>query len=117
MRNRILVLVLFTIASVASSGHVMANNNLFLPGDAFFPTVLTKAEVESLQTTKTGERTFAYSSFGGYEGAFCGYAGYANATIPAVDDALAKTWQPFTPVSASPMLVNSWKARKMARRS
>jgi len=68
----------------------LGNNNLFLPGDAFFPAILTKSDVGSLQTARTGKRTFAYSSFGGYEGAFCGYAGYANATIPHVDDAFAK---------------------------
>jgi len=68
---------------------VMANNNLFLPGDAFFPTILTQNDVERLKSEKTGERTFAYSSFGGYMGAFCGYAGYDRATIPAVDDAFA----------------------------
>ena len=43
-----------------------------------------------MQKAKSGERRFAYSSLGGYEGAFCGYAGYANATIPAVDDNFAK---------------------------
>jgi hypothetical protein len=68
----------------------LANNNLFLPGDAFFPTMFTKADIEALQKAKSGERKFAYSSLGGYEGAFCGYAGYANATIPAVDDEFAK---------------------------
>jgi len=78
------------IVSVICATTCLANNNLFLPGDAFFPTALTKADIESLAAAKTGERTFAYSSFGGYMPAFCGYAGYAYATIPAVDDELAK---------------------------
>jgi hypothetical protein len=78
------------LATVVPVPVCLANNNLFLPGDAFFPTVLTKADVEALQEAKTGERTFRYSSFGGYEGAFCGYAGYANAIIPSVDDRFAK---------------------------
>jgi len=90
MKAKVLIFVSSTVAIIASNANVMANNNLFLPGDAFFPTVLTKAEVEALQSRKTGERTFAYSSFGGYEGAFCGYAGYDNARIAAVDDAFAK---------------------------
>ncbi len=67
-----------------------ANNNLFLPGDAFFPTALTKESVEALQKEKVGQRSFRYSSFGGYPAAFCGYAGYENAVIPAVDDRFAK---------------------------
>ncbi|MEX1039019.1 MAG: hypothetical protein WDZ51_00205 [Pirellulaceae bacterium] len=67
----------------------MADNNYFLPGDAFFPTVLTQKGIEQLKSVKTGERMFAYSSLGGYDGAFCGYAGYYIATIPAVDDAFA----------------------------
>jgi hypothetical protein len=81
-------LILF--ASLAWASAVWANNNNFLPGDAFFPTILVKADVEALQKTKTGERRFVYSSMGGYDGAFCGYAGYLNATIPAVDDRFAR---------------------------
>lgn len=46
--------------------------------------------MDALQKAKTGERRFTYSNFGGYEMAFCGYAGYWNATIPAVDDSFAK---------------------------
>ena len=88
---RILCLLSFTLVGLmADSTTCLANNNLFLPGDAFFPTVLTKADIDTLQSKKAGERTFAYSSLGGYEGAFCGYAGYANATIPSVDDAFAR---------------------------
>ncbi|MEM6331609.1 MAG: hypothetical protein AAF790_15360, partial [Planctomycetota bacterium] len=38
-----------------------------------------------------GDRVFDYSHFGSYPMAFCGYAGYDRAIIPAVDDAfLAK---------------------------
>lgn len=46
--------------------------------------------MEELQNTEAGQRTFTYSTFGGYRGAFCGYAGYAHAIIPAVDDEFAK---------------------------
>lgn len=68
----------------------VANNNLFLPGDAYFPTVLTKVDVDALHDTKSDLRTFRYSSLDGYEGAFCGYAGYQYATITSVDDAFVK---------------------------
>lgn len=76
----LLVVVLFV-------GRCFANNSFFLPGDACFHTSLTKVQIESLKKAKTGERTFGYAIMvnhgGGY---FCGFAGYMNATIPAVDD-------------------------------
>lgn len=67
----------------------LANNNLFLPGDAFFPTELTKADIEQLQKTKDGQLSFEYSSLGGYQGAFCGYAGYRTALLPVADNKFA----------------------------
>jgi hypothetical protein len=90
MKTRVQRCVFLIVAIIALSASALANNNLFLPGDAYFPTVLTKHDIESLQRTKTDERTFVYSSFGGYEEAFCGYAGYKVANIPAVDDEFAK---------------------------
>lgn len=72
------------------SSAVLANNNQFLPGDAFFSTTLTQDFLEELTATKTGEREFGYDSLGGYSFAFCGYAGYAVAKIPAVDDTFVK---------------------------
>lgn len=78
------------LATFAGSTPCRANNNLFLPGDAFFPTLLTKTDIQTLQGAKTGQRTFVYSPLGGYEEAFCGYAGYQQATIPAVDDSFAR---------------------------
>jgi hypothetical protein len=63
----------------------VANNNFFLPGDAFFPTQLTAEDLRELQTGEAAGKVFRYSSFGGYEGAFCGYAGYSRAQIAAVD--------------------------------
>lgn len=82
--------VFFSMAIIGSRTGVLANNNLFLPGDAFFPTVLTSKDIETLQISKSGERAFKYSSLGGYEGALCGYAGFNNAVIPAIDDEFAK---------------------------
>jgi hypothetical protein len=88
---RVLFVLSFCLVGLAAATSACrANNNLFLPGDAFFPTVLTKADIDGLQSKKAGERTFAYSSLGGYEGAFCGYAGYANATFASIDDAFAR---------------------------
>ena len=78
------------MVTAISAGFAVANNSLFLPGDAFFPTVLTKADVEALQAARNGERSFKYSSFDGYPLAMCGYAGYNTARIKAVDDAFAK---------------------------
>lgn len=63
----------------------VANNNFFLPGDAFFPTQLTAEDLRELQMGEAAGKIFRYSSFGGYEGAFCGYAGYSRAQIAAVD--------------------------------
>src|SRR5687768_11678167 len=78
------LLILFMSCAIVSAAY--GNNNLFLPGDAFFPTELTAAKLNELQKTG-GELELSYSSFGGYEGAFCGYAGYSRAKIPAVDRA------------------------------
>ncbi|NNE00050.1 MAG: hypothetical protein HKN47_22245 [Pirellulaceae bacterium] len=81
-----------------------ANNNLLLPGDAFFPTVLTQQKLTQLAATKPEDRTFEYSSLGGYEMAFCGYAGYANVRFRQLDQAFTanlqtaydsvRSWQP-----------------------
>jgi hypothetical protein len=84
------VLPLVVAIQVLVCGSCFANNNLFLPGDAYFPTTLTQDDVAVLQKAASGKRTFSYSSLGGYDEAFCGYAGYGMATIPAVDDAFAK---------------------------
>jgi hypothetical protein len=75
-------LVLSCIATSA-----LANNNFFLPGDAFFPTVLTAEIIDRLQADRDPPREFEYSHLDSYDFAFCGYAGYRRAKIPAVDDA------------------------------
>ncbi|QEG22409.1 hypothetical protein [Mariniblastus fucicola] len=88
MRNNFSVLTPFVIAlSLLQTS--WANNNHFLPGDAFFPTELTKADVERIQKAK-GNINFKYSKLGGYGGAFCGGAGYHKASMPVADDAFAK---------------------------
>lgn len=88
--RKTLILAFVLLGTVAAPSILVANNNLFLPGDAYFPTVLTKPDIESMLLAKSGTRTFRYSNLEGYDGAFCGYAGYLNATIPAVDDAFAR---------------------------
>jgi hypothetical protein len=59
---------------------------LFLPGDAFFPTEITAEVLTRLEEGDESPPVFEYSAFGGYEGAFCGYAGYNRARIPQVDE-------------------------------
>lgn len=72
MRRDLLPILLGLV--LATGTPRLANNNLFLPGDAFFPTELTKSKVAALRAAKTGDREFAYSKPAGNEGAFCGYA-------------------------------------------
>ena len=62
-----------------------ANNNLFLPGDAFFPTTLTADALARLKADDKNPPVFKYSTFGAYEFAFCGYAGYNRAKVPCID--------------------------------
>ena len=50
----------------------------------YFPTTLTLADVERLTSEGDDVPTFRYSSLGGYEGAFCGYAGYLHAQVPGL---------------------------------
>lgn len=83
--RRVLVRFFVLAAAILASTRAHANNNLFLPGDAFFPTELTADKLRTLQAQDAGPYVFDYSSFGGYEGAFCGYAGYGRAQISAVD--------------------------------
>jgi len=68
-----------------------ANNNLFLPGDAFFHCVLNKVSAARLSKSSDEPRSFRYSNEGAeFEGAFCGFAGYGFANIEKVDDKFAK---------------------------
>jgi len=73
--------------AVVFSDAAFANNNLFLPGDAFFPTVLTADELGRLKADPDKPPVFEYSSFGGYEGAFCGYARFNRGRISDLDAA------------------------------
>ncbi|HEY3392818.1 MAG TPA: hypothetical protein VGK58_08930 [Lacipirellulaceae bacterium] len=75
------------IATVVLSGAAPGNNNFFLPGDAFFPTTLTAEQVAGLKADRANPTVFEYSSLGGYEDAFCGFAGYPRANFPQLDDA------------------------------
>lgn len=75
------------LLSVLTS-NIAANNNLFLPGDAYFPAEVTAEEIGAF-AANPNEHAFSYSSFGGYGAAFCGYAGYRSAKLPDVDAAFA----------------------------
>ncbi len=61
------------------------SNNYFLPGDAFFHATLTQESVEALTKQKM-PRVVDYSFQDTFEGAFCGYAGYSRARVPAMND-------------------------------
>jgi hypothetical protein len=82
MRVSIVFASLFVSCTLCELG--LANNNLFLPGDAFFPTRLTEEDLGKLKADKDGP-IFEYSSLGGYQAAFCGYAGYERARFAKVD--------------------------------
>ncbi|TWT90042.1 hypothetical protein Mal64_04250 [Pseudobythopirellula maris] len=82
--KRCFLLLIIATSSIRGDA-ARANNNFFLPGDAYFPTSLTSEGLEELETAKEGLHVFEYSSFGEYEGTFCGFAGYKNAVIPVVD--------------------------------
>lgn len=80
----------FVIIALLGLSKCAANNNLFLPGDAFFPTLLTKDGIKTMRALKPDDRMFEYIATDVEGGAMCGYAGYANATIPSLDDAFAE---------------------------
>ena len=64
-----------------------ANNNWLLPGDAFFPTVLTQADIQALQANQNERYEFHYSSLDTFPLAFCGNAGYEHVVFESVDKA------------------------------
>lgn len=73
------------VAAVLFVCSARANNNFFLPGDAFFSTRLTEDKLDRLKPDAKDGPVFEYSSLGGYEFAFCGYAGYYRARFAKVD--------------------------------
>ena len=81
------IAVLFCL--FALSQFCLANNNLFLPGDAFFPTVMTKEEVTQFVDSPSTQRAIAYAAIGKLGASFCGYAGFQNARVPTADDNFA----------------------------
>jgi hypothetical protein len=83
---RVLGIVQSLCVSLMLCELALANNNAFLPGDAFFPTRLTEEGLGQLKADKNGP-IFDYSSLGGYEAAFCGHAGYWRARFTRIDQA------------------------------
>ena len=63
-----------------------ANNNYFLPGDAFFHTIITQDTIQILE--KNPKSAFYYRFV--CEPAFCGYAGYSNLILTENNQILAK---------------------------
>ena len=80
-------LVFTFVAASVLAANAEANNNFFLPGDAYFPTEITADLLRRLEKEDATGYVFSYSSFDGYAAAFCGYAGYSRAKIPSVDTA------------------------------
>ncbi|RCS52764.1 hypothetical protein DTL42_07970 [Bremerella cremea] len=78
-----LLLTLAILCCAARSGY--GSNNYFLPGDAFFHATLTQESIEALAKQKV-PRVIGYSFQDTFEGAFCGYAGYSRARVPAMND-------------------------------
>lgn len=74
------------ITMLLSPAWANANNNYFLPGDAFFHAVLTEEWVKHALASDEMP-LFDYSIQGGYSPAFGGYAGYGRATIENMDRA------------------------------
>ena len=85
---RVIATLLGSIILATLVESTFANNNLFLPGDAFFPAELTLDDVTKLNAAPT-EFQFEYSAFGGYPGAFCGYAGYRYGKVESVNESFA----------------------------
>jgi hypothetical protein len=74
MQSRPLLRTAFAIAAFLIYGVAacIANNNLFLPGDAFFLTLLTKDEIAKTRKKKSGARTFEYIATDQEGEAMCG---------------------------------------------
>ena len=58
---------------VSVSNNALGNNNFFLPGDAFFHTVLTEEKLKALQRESSPQFDYSRNTTGT---AGCGYAGY-----------------------------------------
>ena len=82
---RLIRIALVLAAHCVAANSVAANNNLFLPGDAFFPTELSQATLGRLQEQENGPYVFEYSTLGTFGMAFCGNAGYPRVAFADVD--------------------------------
>lgn len=71
----------FLLLALAFPSLARANNNYFLPGDAFFHALVTSEEMEAIATGEGETLTLEYDRHPSSEGAFCGYAGYKNLTL------------------------------------
>ncbi|QGJ71040.1 Hypothetical protein PBC10988_27430 [Planctomycetales bacterium 10988] len=71
------------VVTLFLNNRASANNNFFLPGDAYFPTVLTEETIRQLSISQM----IKYQPMG-YDFAFCGYAGYSKCHIAGLDEIL-----------------------------
>jgi hypothetical protein len=90
MKSTLRIIVVIAGWYFFACGNSFANNNLFLPGDAFFPTELSEVDLKRISTEPAGKRLFTYSSYDTYPMAFCGNAGYQLVILENVDDAFVK---------------------------
>lgn len=87
---KLMRLIFAALAVWCFCGISFANNNLFLPGDAFFPTEFSEIDLQRLSNQPAGKREFKYSSYDTYPMAFCGNAGYERVILEKVDDAFVE---------------------------
>src|SRR5262245_48352901 len=70
-------IVVWVAAFLSPALSCLANNNFFLPGDAFFHTVLTEERLKALRANEDATFDYIYVA----PGAFCGNAGYERLTV------------------------------------
>jgi len=97
------------LAALVSVVH--ANNNSFLPGDAFFSTSLTAVDTARFKADPGSPPVFTYRAFDGDGGTFCGFAGYENARIPCVDEAFLAN------LRRAYKSIRSYEARQLVERT
>lgn len=85
MKSNLVTYIASTIFVCCLSQKSEANNNYFLPGDAFFHSIITEDVLRKLD--KNPERTLYYRFV--CEPAFCGYAGYSNISLKGENQKLA----------------------------
>ena len=76
--------LLLTVLVFSFAGPLIANNNYYLPGDAFFYFEIDQSEWEELQRDRLSSVRYDRPSH--LPVAFCGYAGYLNLDLTKLSD-------------------------------